>query len=150
MSREALEYFSCFEYETRDCISTVRHSQSENLVWQSSHFQLNLGFPFYCISPILVSSAPSFMPRLSILLLCPFLHSSYTSKKRNPTSEDYQVPSVTHTREITNNMGVRAGFIPTPALPEDKQLWTCFQKLLKQTSCGWGWLRPLGSLEEGG
>lgn len=27
--------------------------------------------------------------------------------------------------EITNNMGVRAGFIPTPALPEDKQLWKC-------------------------
>lgn len=27
--------------------------------------------------------------------------------------------------EIINNMGVRAGFIPTPALPEDEQLWKC-------------------------
>lgn len=43
MSREALEYFSCFKYGTRDRRSTVRFMNTfllENPVLQSSHLQL--------------------------------------------------------------------------------------------------------------
>lgn len=120
MSREALEYFSCFEYGTRDCISTVCQTLP---IWKS-HLTISV-FHFFAFLPSLFPqlrlSCPDFLYFCFVYFCIPL-----TPLKKKPHLRTLS-GSVYHPYpwEITNNMGVRAGFISTPALPEDKQLWTC-------------------------